>query len=204
MKKAVLASTNEAKLEELRTILRDAGIRLELLPVGRFTDIVPQETGYSFIENAILKARYACRVSRLPALADDSGLVVDALQGAPGILSARYAGPRATDQDNIDLLLRNLAGVESPARSARFVCCVAWMSHGKDPMPLLGQGFWEGAIAETCVGAEGFGYDPVFYAPASGCTAAQMTATDKHRVSHRGQALRQLAGQLGELDVGWR
>ena len=154
------------------------------------------ETGLSFIENAILKARHAAHSTGLPALADDSGLCVDALHGAPGLYSARYAGTHGDAEANIEKLLGALAGTPEDARTARFVCVLALVHSADDPMPLVAEGIWEGRILHARAGASGFGYDPVFFSPAHACSAAQLPAAVKNRDSHRGVALRQLQARL--------
>ena len=157
----------------------------------------PEETGPTFIENALIKARAASAASGLPALADDSGVVVDALGGAPGVCSARYAGAGATDADNIAKLLESLEGVAAPERSAAFVCVIACLRHARDPRPIVCEGVWEGRILDVPRGAGGFGYDPVFFVEALGRTAAELSRAEKNAVSHRGQALAQLLERLG-------
>jgi XTP/dITP diphosphohydrolase len=151
-----------------------------------------EETGLSFVENALLKARNAALHTGLPALADDSGLEVDALHGAPGIYSARYAGAQASDDDNNRKLLAELAHVPDPQRGARYQCVVVYLCHDRDPMPVIRQGTWQGVIARDYRGAGGFGYDPLFYLPEYGRTAAELTAEKKNRISHRAQAMRAL------------
>ena len=191
--KLVLASGNAGKLAELRELLGDG---FELHPQSEFGVSDADETGLSFIENAILKARHAARGTGLPALADDSGLCVDALHGAPGLYSARYAGTHGDAEANIEKLLGALAGVPDDARSARFVCVLALVRSADDPMPLVAEGVWEGCILHARAGTTGFGYDPVFFSPAHGCSAAQLPAAVKNRDSHRGVALRQLQARL--------
>ena len=191
--KLVLASGNAGKLAELRELLGDG---FELHPQSEFGVSDADETGLSFIENAILKARHAARSTGLPALADDSGLCVDALHGAPGLYSARYAGSHGDAEANIEKLLGALAGVPDDARSARFVCVLALVRSADDPMPLVAEGIWDGRILHARTGANGFGYDPVFFSPAHGCSAAQLPAAVKNRDSHRGVALRQLQARL--------
>ena len=191
--KLVLASGNAGKLAELRELLGDG---FELHPQSEFGVSDADETGLSFIENAILKARHAARGTGLPALADDSGLCVDALHGAPGLYSARYAGRHGDSEANIDKLLDALAGTPEDARTARFVCVLALVHSADDPMPLVAEGAWEGRILHARAGASGFGYDPVFFSPAHACSAAQLPAAVKNRDSHRGVALRQLQARL--------
>jgi XTP/dITP diphosphohydrolase len=190
----ILATGNRGKVEEFRTLLAATGI--ELIPQTALGIDSVDETGETFVENALLKARHASRVSGLPAIADDSGLVVDALGGAPGIHSARYAGPAADDRANILKLLDALRGVPEPRRGACFYCVIVALRDPTDPTPLIAIGRWRGAIAATAAGAGGFGYDPVFFDPRLRATAAQLTPDAKHRVSHRGQALRAIVEQL--------
>lgn len=195
----VLASNNAGKVREIAQLL--AGTGLEVVPQGAFAVPEVEENGLTFVENAILKARAAARHSGCPALADDSGLEVDALKGAPGIRSARYAGPEASDAQNIARLLAALAGVPEAERSARFQCLLVYLRHADDPTPMICQGTWEGRILEAPRGTQGFGYDPVFFVPNQGCSAAELDPAIKNQLSHRGQALRQwrarLAGDSG-------
>ena len=184
--KLVLSSGNAGKLAELRDLLGD---RFTLHAQSEFGVSDADETGLSFIENAILKARHAARATGLPALGDDSGLCVDALDGAPGLYSARYAGTHGDSDANIDKLLREIDGIEDPARTARFVCVLALVRHADDPMPLVAEGRWEGRVLRARRGGNGFGYDPVFFSPLHGCSAAELPADVKNRDSHRGQAL---------------
>ncbi len=187
-KKLVLATGNQGKLAELQGLLQ--GQNYELVAQSQFGFEEAIEDGLSFIENAIIKARHAAKHTDLPSLADDSGLEVDALRGAPGIYSARFAGQTASDSDNVAKLLRQLSDVASDQRSARFHCVVAYVRHAEDPAPLIVARTWEGEIAQQCAGENGFGYDPVFYVPSEGCTAAQLSPEEKNTLSHRGQALR--------------
>ena len=191
--KLVLASSNAGKLVELRELLGDA---FELHVQSEFGVDDAEETGLSFIENAILKARHAARATGLPALGDDSGLCVDALDGAPGLYSARYSGGHGNSEANIDKLLGNLLGVADDARTARFVCVLALVRHAEDPMPLVAEGIWEGRILHARTGSNGFGYDPVFFSPAHGVGAAELPAATKNRDSHRGRALAALRERL--------
>lgn len=190
----VLASNNAGKIRELRALLSGTGF--EVVPQSEFGIAEADETGLTFIENAILKARHAAEQSGLPAIADDSGLAVDALGGAPGVDSAYYAGRSASDGDNVDKLLAAMALVPEAERSARFHCVIVLLRHARDPSPLIGHGVWEGRIATAPRGDSGFGYDPVFAVDASGRTAAELDAAEKNRLSHRGQALRALVAQL--------
>jgi XTP/dITP diphosphohydrolase len=193
-RRIVLASSNPGKLREIGQML--AGIGLEVVPQSDFDVPEAEETGLSFVENAILKARHAARHAGLPAIADDSGLEVDALHGAPGIYSARYAGSGASDEQNLKKLLADLAGVPEAERTARFQCLMVYLRHAHDPTPIICQGTWEGRILFEPRGANGFGYDPVFYVPTHGCSAAELPPEIKNALSHRGQALRALVAAL--------
>src|SRR3989338_6594206 len=194
MEKIVLASGNAGKLKELQALLADQG--LSLISQSELGLQEADETGLTFVENAILKARFASEQSGLPALADDSGLAVDALGGAPGIYSARYSGEGATDQRNIDLLLERLRDVPDAERSAQFHCVLVLLRHANDPVPLICHGIWQGKILTEARGDGGFGYDPVFWVPELNCVAAELSKAQKNSISHRGQALRQLLQQL--------
>jgi XTP/dITP diphosphohydrolase len=191
--KMVLASGNAGKLAELRDLLGDG---FELHAQSEFGVRDAEETGLSFIENAILKARHAARATGLPALGDDSGLCVDALHGAPGLYSARYAGAHGDSEANIDKVLRELDAVDAADRTARFVCVLALVRDAGDPMPLVAEGVWEGRILHERRGGNGFGYDPVFFSPAHGRGAAELPTTVKNRDSHRGRALAKLRALL--------
>lgn len=186
----VLASRNSGKLREMQALLAPLGYRLRL--VSEFTDEAAEETAPSFVENALLKARHAAQVSGLPAIADDSGIEVDALHGRPGVRSARYAGEQASDADNNALLLRELAGVAEAGRGARFVSAIAFLRHAEDPVPLLALGQWRGRILDAARGANGFGYDPLFWVPEQGCSSAELAPELKNRLSHRAQAMAEL------------
>jgi XTP/dITP diphosphohydrolase len=192
--RVVMASSNPGKLREINQIL--AGLGMEVLPQSEFDVPDAEETGLTFVENAILKARHAAKLTDLPAIADDSGLEVDALQGAPGIYSARYAGPGTTDQKNLQKLLDELKDVPEAERTARFQCLMVFMAHANDPTPLICQGTWEGRILFEPRGSGGFGYDPVFYVPNEGCASAELAPEVKNRLSHRGQALSKLLQAL--------
>jgi XTP/dITP diphosphohydrolase len=194
MKRCVLASNNRGKLREFNELLADRAI--EILPQGELGVADVEETGLSFVENAILKARHAAQQTGLPAIADDSGLEVDALHGAPGIYSARYAGVGASDRDNLEKLLADLHAVPDPLRGARFQCLLVFMRHALDPTPLICQGTWEGEILREPRGESGFGYDPVFFVPSQHCSAAELPPGTKNSLSHRGQALRLLVARL--------
>jgi XTP/dITP diphosphohydrolase len=183
--KIVLASGNQGKVREFTSLFADYGVDVIAQKELGVEDV--PETGTTFVENAIIKARHAAEVTGLPAIADDSGLVVDALGGAPGIYSARFAGDNATDSDNIDKLLSELVGSDN--RKAHFFCTLVFMRHAGDPVPLVSQGKWEGEILNAREGDGGFGYDPVFNVPSHNCTAAQLDKAEKNRISHRGNAL---------------
>ncbi len=201
MKRIVLASGNVGKAREISEML--ANYRIEVLPQSAFDIIEVEETGLTFVENALLKARNAAAHSGLPAIADDSGLEVDALRGAPGIYSARYAGSGASDRDNIAKLLAALANMTDVADApgaqytARFQCLMVYMKHAHDPTPIICQGTWEGRILLEPRGTQGFGYDPVFFVQTHNCSAAELPPEIKNSLSHRGQALRQLLAALG-------
>ena len=190
----VLASNNAGKVREINQLLAPSGISVR--PQGELGIEDADETGLSFVENAIIKARHAAQASGLPAIADDSGLEVDALNGAPGIYSARYAGVDADDRTNCDKLLAALDGIPEAERGARFQCVMVYLRHPADPTPLICQGTWEGRILDAPRGDNGFGYDPVFYVPEQGRSAAELDASTKNVLSHRGQALQQLVQQL--------
>jgi len=196
MKKIVLASSNKGKVREFAQLL--APLALEVVPQSEFDVPDIEETGLSFVENAILKARNAAQHTGLPAIADDSGLEVDALNGAPGIYSARYAGTGASDSDNLEKLLTELNRLGEVPRTARFQCLMVYVRHALDPTPLICQGSWEGVITESPQGENGFGYDPVFYVISDKCTAAQLPAERKNALSHRGQALQCLLDKLAK------
>jgi len=192
LNKIVLASSNPGKIREIQALLAAHPIVAQ----SEFNVLDAEETGSTFVENAILKARNAALHCRLPAIADDSGLVVDALNGAPGVISARYAGVGASDRDNVDKLLRELDGVPDAQRTARFICVVVFMTDAQDPCPVIAQGVWEGRILDHTVGENGFGYDPVFWLPSHDCTSAQLSAEVKNALSHRGQALKTLTALI--------
>lgn len=195
--KVVLATGNQGKVREFTSLFE--AFKLRVVPQSEFNVPEVAETGTTFVENAIIKARHAARISGLPAIADDSGLVVDSLDGAPGIYSSRYAGKDATDADNINKLLVALKGTPSAQRSARFLCVLVFMRHADDPTPIICQGEWHGQIAQSRSGEEGFGYDPVFWLPELEKTSAQLEKSEKNALSHRGKALRQLTAHLGEF-----
>jgi XTP/dITP diphosphohydrolase len=193
-KTIVLASSNAGKVREFNQLL--GGLHLEVVPQSHYNVSDAEETGLTFVENAILKARNAAQHTHLPALADDSGLEVDALHGAPGIYSARYAGPKASDAENLEKLLAMLKDVPEEKRGARFQCVLVYLRHALDPTPLICQGTWEGRILTAARGSHGFGYDPVFFVPSHGCASAELPPEMKNSLSHRGQALRRLLDAL--------
>jgi XTP/dITP diphosphohydrolase len=201
MKQVVLASGNAGKLKEFGQCLAPLGI--ELVPQNEFVSEEVEETGLSFVENAILKARHAAAASGLPALADDSGLEVDVLGGAPGIYSARYSGSllkgQAKDAANSAQLIADLADIPLVQRTARFQCVLVYMRHPTDPTPLICQAAWEGVIMDSAQGEHGFGYDPIFQVLEKGCRAADLTPTQKIAISHRGKALAQLQRALSQV-----
>lgn len=194
MSKIVLASNNPGKAREIGQLLADLDI--EVLPQSQFNVPEIEETGLTFVENAILKARNASHHTGLPAIADDSGIEVDALNGAPGIYSARFAGKGASDEDNLNKLLHDLQAMDNPPRSARYQCLLVYVRHENDPVPLICQGSWEGEIIDTPQGENGFGYDPIFFVASENCTAAQLTPERKNTLSHRGKALKCLLDKL--------
>jgi len=194
----VLATGNTGKVREMAALLEPLAVRI--LPQSEFAVSEAEETGLTFVDNAILKARNACRHTGLPAIADDSGLAVDSLRGAPGIYSSRYAGPAADDRANVEKLLADLADVPEEARGARFICLMVYLRHAEDPTPILCQGSWEGRILRAPRGSGGFGYDPVFHVPGHDCSSAELPPEVKNRLSHRGQALRQVVERLRTED----
>lgn len=187
--RVVLASSNLGKMAEIEDYLKDVAITL--LPQSGLGIEDAEETGLTFIENAILKARHAAKLSGLPAIADDSGLVVNALADAPGVYSARYAGVNATNQERINKVLAELKKINAVDRSAAFHCAFVFLRHETDPAPIVCHASWRGTILEEPRGAEGFGYDPIFYVASEGCTAAELPLARKNKISHRGQALAQ-------------
>jgi XTP/dITP diphosphohydrolase len=195
MTQIVLASNNKGKVREIGQML--AELQLEVVPQSTYNIEDAEETGLTFVENAIIKARHASAKAGMPAIADDSGLEVDALQGAPGIYSARFAGKGASDQENLQKLLAELEGIPEEQRTARFQCLMVYMRHAQDPTPIICQGTWEGVITMEPMGNNGFGYDPVFFVPDHQCTSAQLAPQVKNQLSHRGQALCLLIEALG-------
>lgn len=188
--KIVLASNNTGKLREIQAVLNQQ--RFQLVQQSEFNVEDVPETGTTFVENAIIKARHAAQVTGLPALADDSGIVVDALHGAPGVYSARYSGEHCDDTENNNKLLRELSDVPDAERTARFQCVIVYMRHADDPMPIICEGTWEGSILHEVTGINGFGYDPLFYVPTHKCASAELDPAEKNRISHRAQALQKL------------
>lgn len=197
VRELVLASQNRKKLAELQQVLQPCGWTLRLL--SEFSDESPAETAPSFVENALVKARHAARVSGLPAIADDSGLEVAALGGAPGVCSARYAGEPCDDDANNRRLLQALQAVPPEQRHARFVCVLSFLRHAQDPTPIIAEGYWPGRILSHARGTQGFGYDPLFYVPEHHCSAAELSPELKNAISHRGRALAVLMQRLDAL-----
>lgn len=195
MTSIVLASSNPGKIREIQAILQND----KILPQSQFNVPEPEETGTTFVENAIIKARNAALHSKLPAIADDSGLVVDALDGAPGIISARYAGARASDKANLNKVLREMQNIPPEDRTARFICVMVYMRHADDPTPLIAHGAWEGRILSQAVGQNGFGYDPIFWVEEYQCSSAELTPEQKNNISHRWRALQSLKEMLTRL-----
>ena len=198
-KRIVLASNNPGKVREINQML--AGLHLTVVPQSDFDVTEVEETGLTFVENALLKARNAARFTQLAAIADDSGIEVDALHGAPGIYSARYAGKGAGDKANLTKLLEDIKNVPDEKRTARFQCVLVYLRHEHDPTPIICQGTWEGRILRAPVGNNGFGYDPIFFVPTHHCSSAQLPAEVKNKLSHRGQALRKLVEELGHTHL---
>lgn len=197
--KIVLASSNAGKLREINAML--AGSHLQVVSQQEFNIPDVKETGRSFVENAILKARNAAGLSGLPAIADDSGIALPALDGEPGIYSARYAGEDADDRANLEKLVRVVKNLPEHARRARFVCLMVYLRHADDPVPIIAEGIWEGIAITEPRGKHGFGYDPMFYLPERECTSAELAPTVKNQISHRGRALKKLINQLMEGEV---
>ncbi|UQB42365.1 RdgB/HAM1 family non-canonical purine NTP pyrophosphatase [Thiomicrospira microaerophila] len=192
METLVLATNNKGKLKEMLALLPGKDVR----PQGEFFSEEAGENGLSFIENALLKARFASAKTGLPAIADDSGIEVAALNGEPGIYSARYAGIGATDRQNLNKLLEKMDEVEDGQRQASYYCAMVCVRHANDPTPLIGLGRWKGVLLRHPRGEGGFGYDPIFYVPEFDCTAAELDPIEKNKISHRAQALRSLIAQL--------
>ena len=196
MSKIVLATGNQGKVREMADVLSDFGFNVVAQSEFNVSDVA--ETGTTFIENAIIKARHAAKETGLPAIADDSGLEVDALNGAPGVYSARYSGEGATDQKNIDKMLAAMEGIPAEKRTARFHCVLVLMKHENDPTPLICHGSWEGHITTEQQGENGFGYDPIFWVSEDNCSSAELEPARKKQLSHRGQALKKLFAALKE------
>jgi XTP/dITP diphosphohydrolase len=196
VQRVVLASANAGKLRELNALLAPQG--MDVVPQSDFDIPGIAESGESFVENAIIKARHAARLSGLAAIADDSGLMVDALEGAPGVYSARYAGPGASDSENLQLLLDNMRDIPESRRGARFVCLIVYMHDPRDACPIVCEGIWPGRIADAPRGAGGFGYDPVFYLDDRGCTCAELEPAHKNTISHRARAMQALLARLAD------
>ena len=195
----VLASSNPGKIAEIKLLSKK--LPIEWVSQSEFNIPDIEETGKTFIENAILKARHAAKLSGLPALADDSGLVVDALDRRPGVYSARYAGKDATDAERNEKLLAELKDVKSGDRTASYHCVLALVEDENDPAPLICHGVWEGSILYEPRGKNGFGYDPIFYVPTHRCSAAELSATEKNRISHRGQVMEQLIEAFESVEM---
>ncbi len=193
MKKIILATGNAGKIAELRALLSP----IECVPQGMLGIDDAEETGLSFIENALIKARHASRLSGEPALADDSGLVVPALNGQPGIYSARFAGVNASDAENIEHLLGKLRDAQTADRHAFFYCAITLVTHADDPTPIIATGTLHGAITAARAGDKGFGYDPIFYLPSHQCTLAELSSAEKNTISHRARALKQFLASGG-------
>lgn len=193
----VFASGNAGKLREIAQLLE--GLNLEILPQSEFDVPEIEETGLTFVDNAILKARNAAHHTGLPAIADDSGIAVDVLQGRPGIYSARFAGVGASDEENLEKLIRMVKPFPDEERTARFICSMVYIRHEEDHVPVIAEGVWEGQLLIDPKGQNGFGYDPIFYVSSQQCTSAELPPEIKNKLSHRGQALRKLLGQLTSL-----
>ncbi len=193
-KQIVIASNNRGKLGEIEALFKD--LNISIVPQSDFRVSDADETGLSFVENALIKARHAASLTNSPVIADDSGLEVDILDGAPGIYSARYAGVDTDDEKNLQLLLENIRQTGERNPRANFQCVMVYMRHALDPTPLIAQGTWQGHIVAEPKGDNGFGYDPIFYVPDHDCTSAELPADIKNRISHRGQALQKLFALL--------
>jgi XTP/dITP diphosphohydrolase len=195
----VLASNNLGKISEINTLVSGTGI--EVISQSNFNVDEVEEDGLTFVENALKKARHACKLTNLPAIADDSGIVVQALQGAPGIYSARYAGEQRSHQENIIKLLLNLKDVPDEKRKAFFYCCLVFLRHAEDPCPIICEGVWHGKVLHKPQGIHGFGYDPIFLDIKRGCSAAELSPEIKNEVSHRGKAMKQLLHRINEFRI---
>ena len=195
--KVVLATGNKGKVSEFNHLLLNTGIHV--VPQSDFQISSVEETGTTFVENAIIKARHASEITGLPAMADDSGLEVDALNGAPGIISARYSGEEGNDHRNVEKVLQELNSVPEELRTARFQCVIVFMRHAKDASPIICEGTWEGRLLNVPVGDNGFGYDPIFYSPEQNCSAAQLSPEIKNKISHRGKCLQKLLVEIKKI-----
>ncbi len=195
--KIILASGNAGKVREIGQLLE--GLSIDVLPQSDFNVPEIEETGCTFVENAILKARNAAHHTGLPVIADDSGIAVDVLQGRPGIVSARFAGVGASDEDNLNKLIEMIKPFPEEQRTARFICSMVYLRHEYDPVPIIAQGVWDGQLVIDPKGENGFGYDPIFYVSSHQCTSAELPPEIKNKLSHRGQALRKLLEQLSIL-----
>ena len=195
----VLATGNPGKVRELQQLLSDTGY--QITPQSEFDTPEAVEDGLGFVENALIQARNAARHTGLPAIADDSGIAVDALDGAPGIYSARYAGEGASDEENLQRLLHDMRGVEEQHREASFICLMVYVRHAEDPVPIICQGVWKGRLLDSPQGENGFGYDPIFLVPEKDCTSAELSSEEKNALSHRGQALKCLVRELRQLQT---
>lgn len=201
-KQLVLASNNQGKLSEFQALFDNAQLNIQLIPQGKLGIADADETGLSFVENAIIKARHASKLSGLPAIADDSGLCVPILGNAPGIYSARFAGSHGDDRANNDKLLQELKNFRGTIPIiGQFICVLALVRHKDDPLPIIAQGHWTGEILDTPQGKNGFGYDPLFYLPSLAKTSAELDKATKNRLSHRGQALQTLLNVLTDTDI---
>ena len=197
IRRIVFASGNVGKVREISQLLE--GLSIDVLPQSDFNVPEIEETGVTFVENAILKARNAAHHTGLPAIADDSGIAVDVLQGRPGIVSARFAGVGASDEDNLEKLISMVKQFPDEERTARFICSMVYLRHEEDPIPVIAEGVWEGQLLIDPKGQNGFGYDPIFYVSSHQCTSAELPPEIKNKLSHRGQALRKLLEQLSSL-----
>lgn len=201
-KQLVLASNNQGKLSEFQALFDNTHLNIQLIPQGKLSIADADETGLSFVENAIIKARHASKLSGLPAIADDSGLCVPILGNAPGIYSARFAGSHGDDRANNDKLLQELKNFRGTIPIiGQFICVLALVRHKDDPLPIIAQGHWTGEILDTPQGDNGFGYDPLFYLPSLAKTSAELDKATKNRLSHRGQALQTLLNVLTDTDI---
>jgi len=196
MQKIVLASNNSGKVKEVNELLENNSFHV--VPQSEFNIEEAEETGLTFVENALIKARNAAQHTNLPAIADDSGIEVPALNGAPGIYSARYAGVGANDEDNLYKLIEDIKDLSEEDRIAQFVCIMVYMRHANDPIPIISQGIWKGRLITEPKGENGFGYDPIFFVSTHNCTSAELSPEIKNQLSHRGQALRQLVKMMHE------